>query len=139
MFAVVKGNVSGMRIRRITLADGRLSVIGGSPVVLLGYPTGVDAILARTGASTLQAIVASSKGDSKQVMEELARHQLIKPVVTQRLVLGALAGALTSVAVFFSMPGPDDTVTAHVFLCIVGGYAGADEISILLRAFGRGK
>jgi DNA-binding response OmpR family regulator/S1-C subfamily serine protease len=81
--AVVKGNVSGLRIRRIALADGRHSAIGGSPVVLLGYPTGVDAILARTGASTLQAIAASTKGDPKQVMEELARHQLIKPVVTQ--------------------------------------------------------
>ena len=33
-----------------------------SPVVLLGYPIGVDAILARTGAATLQAIEASSKG-----------------------------------------------------------------------------
>ncbi|HEX4580787.1 MAG TPA: hypothetical protein VH139_01945, partial [Acidobacteriaceae bacterium] len=56
---------------------------GGSPVILLGYPTGVDAILARTGAATLQAIAASSKGDPKQVMEELARHHLIKPIVTQ--------------------------------------------------------
>jgi len=81
--AVVKGNISGLRIRRIALADGRHSAIGGSPVVLLGYPTGVDAILARTGASTLQAIAASTKGDPKQVMEELARHHLITPVVTQ--------------------------------------------------------
>ena len=81
--AVVKGNIAGLRIRRITLADGHSSAVGGSPVVLLGYPTGVDAILARTGASILQDIAASSKGDSKQVMEELARRQLIKPVVTQ--------------------------------------------------------
>jgi S1-C subfamily serine protease len=51
--------------------------------VLLGYPTGLDAILARTGAATLQAIAASSKGDPKQVMEELARHHVIKPTVTQ--------------------------------------------------------
>ena len=57
----------------------------------------------------------------------------------QRLVLGALAGALTSLVAFFSMQGPKDTVTAHVFLCIIGGYAGADGISILLTAFGRGK
>jgi DNA-binding response OmpR family regulator/S1-C subfamily serine protease len=81
--AVVKGNVSGLGIRRIALADGRHSAFGGSPVVLLGYPTGVNAILARTGAATLQAIAASSKGDPKQVMEELARNRLIKPVVTQ--------------------------------------------------------
>jgi serine protease Do len=81
--AVVKGNVSGLGIQRIALADIRHSAVGGSPVVLLGYPTGVDAILARTGAATLQAIAASSKGDPKQVMEELARQHLIKPVATQ--------------------------------------------------------
>lgn len=57
----------------------------------------------------------------------------------QRLGLGALAGALTSLVVFFSVQGPKDTVTVHVFLCIAGGYAGADGISILLKAFGRGK
>ena len=81
--AVVKGNVSGLGIRPIALANGRQSAIGGSPVVLLGYPTGVDAILARTGAAALQAIAASSKGDPKQVMEELARQHLIEPIVTQ--------------------------------------------------------
>jgi hypothetical protein len=43
----------------------------------------MDAILARTGVATLQAITALSKGDPKQVMEELARHHLIKPIVTQ--------------------------------------------------------
>jgi len=81
--AVVKGNVSGLGIRHIVVAEGRNSAVGGGPVVLLGYPTGVNAILARTGAATLQAIAASSKGDPKQVMEELAGRHLIKPVVTQ--------------------------------------------------------
>lgn len=81
--AVVKGNVSGLGIRHIALADGRNSAVGGSPILLLGYPTGVDAILARTGAATLQAIAASSNGDPKTVMEELARRHLIKPVATQ--------------------------------------------------------
>ena len=36
-----------------------------------------------TGAATLQAIATSTQGNPKQVMEELARHHLIKPVVTQ--------------------------------------------------------
>jgi hypothetical protein len=40
--------------------------------MLLGYPTGVDAIQARMSAATLQAIAASSKGDPKQAMKELA-------------------------------------------------------------------
>ena len=81
--AIVKGSVSGLGLKHVALADGRHSAIGGSQVVLLGYPTGVDAILARTSSTTLQAIATSSQGDSKQVMEELARRHLIKPIVTQ--------------------------------------------------------
>jgi serine protease Do len=81
--AVVKGNVSEMGIKRIALADGRGSAVRGGPVVLLGYPTGLDAILARAGAETLQSIATASKGDPKQVIEELARRHLIRPTTTQ--------------------------------------------------------
>ena len=81
--AVVTGSVSGLGLKHLAMADRRGSAVGGGAVVLLGYPTGVEAILARTGAATLQAIAASSQGDSKQVMEELAHRHLIKPVVTQ--------------------------------------------------------
>jgi len=81
--AVLKGNVSGLRIKQIALADGHRSAISGGPVVLLGYPTALDAILARAGAETLRSIAAASKGDPKQVVEELARRHLIRPVTTQ--------------------------------------------------------
>ena len=81
--AVVKGNVSELGIKQITLADGRDSAVSGRPVVLLGYPTALDAILARAGADTLQSIATASKGDPKQVMEELARRHLIRPIATQ--------------------------------------------------------
>lgn len=81
--AVVKGDVGALRIRHIPLASGRDGAVDGGSVLLLGYPTGVDAILARTGASTLQSIAASTKGDPQEVMGELARRHLIKPVATQ--------------------------------------------------------
>jgi DNA-binding response OmpR family regulator/S1-C subfamily serine protease len=81
--AVVKGKFSDLGIKQIALADGRSSAVRGGPVVLLGYPTGLDAILARAGAETLQSIAAVSKGDPKQVIEELARRQLIRPTTTQ--------------------------------------------------------
>jgi DNA-binding response OmpR family regulator len=81
--AVVKGNLSGLGIKQIALADSRRSAVSGGPVVLVGYPTALDAILARAGAETLQSIAAASKGDPKQVMEELARRKLIRPVTTQ--------------------------------------------------------
>ena len=81
--AVVKGNVSELGIKRIALADGHGSAVSGGPVVLLGYPTALDAILARAGAETLQSIATASKGDPKRVIEELARRQLIRPTTTQ--------------------------------------------------------
>jgi CheY-like chemotaxis protein len=81
--AVVKGNVSELGIKQIALADGRRSPSSGGPVVLLGYPTALDAILARAGEETLQSIATASKGDPKQVMEELARRNLIRPITTQ--------------------------------------------------------
>jgi len=81
--AVVKGNVSELGIKQIALADGHRSPVSGGPVVLLGYPTALNAILARAGAETLQSIAIATKGDPKQVMEELARRNLIRPVTTQ--------------------------------------------------------
>jgi DNA-binding response OmpR family regulator/S1-C subfamily serine protease len=81
--AVVRGKFSDPGIKQIALADGRGSAVRGGPVVLLGYPTGLDAILARAGAETLQSIATASKGDPKQVIEELARRRLIRPTTTQ--------------------------------------------------------
>ena len=89
--AVVKGNVSGLGIKNVGLADGRGSAVSGQPVVLLGYPTALDAILARAGAETLQAIATVSKGDPKRVMEELAGRNLIRPITTQGHIGDVLA------------------------------------------------
>jgi len=81
--AVVKGKFSDLGIKQIALADGRGSAVRGGPVVLLGYPTGLDAILARAGEETLHSIATASKGDPKAVIEELARRHLVRPTTTQ--------------------------------------------------------
>lgn len=81
--AVVKGDVSHLRIKPIALAEGRRGAVSGGAVVLLGYPTALDAILARIGAETLKSITTTSNGDLNQVMTELARRNLIRPLATQ--------------------------------------------------------
>jgi serine protease Do len=81
--ALLKGNIPETKIREIAFADGHRPTVSGGPVVLLGYPTGLDAILARTGEETLRSIATSTKGDPKEVMNELARRHLIRPIVTQ--------------------------------------------------------
>jgi serine protease Do len=81
--ALLQGPVLEPKVKETAFADGYHSAVSGGPVVLLGYPTGLDAILARTGEETLQSIASTTKGDPKAVMEELARRHLIRPVVTQ--------------------------------------------------------
>lgn len=79
--AILKGDVSKLGIKHVTLASNAGSA--GEPVVLLGYPTAIDAILARTPEQTLQTIAAASGGDPQKVVEELARRDLIRPITTQ--------------------------------------------------------
>src|SRR5207245_11709179 len=42
-----------------------------------------EAMLAPAGTEMLQSSATASKGDPKQVMEELARRNLIRPITTQ--------------------------------------------------------
>jgi len=81
--ALLKGNISEPKIKEVAFAEGGGSAVSGGPVVLLGYPTGVEAILARGGEETIRSIATATKGEPKAVVEELARRHLIRPVVTQ--------------------------------------------------------
>jgi DNA-binding response OmpR family regulator len=94
--AVVRGDVSGLNLNTVSLADGQDAAVSGAPVVLLGYPTAIEAILARAGAETIQSIATASKGDPSQVMEELARRKLIRPITTQ----GHIGDVLTDKIVY---------------------------------------
>lgn len=62
-------------------ARGEASVTG-EPVVLMGYPTGVEGILARANSDVVQKI-ASGAQDASQVMSRIASQQLIRPTTTQ--------------------------------------------------------
>ncbi|MGA8368128.1 MAG: trypsin-like peptidase domain-containing protein [Candidatus Acidiferrales bacterium] len=57
--------------------------VSGEPVVSMGYETGLAGILARTDENTAQQIMTSNSGDVSQVLTELARRDLIRPIITQ--------------------------------------------------------
>jgi len=59
------------------------AAISGSPVVLIGYPTGVEGILARIDEPTLKRIVQTVGNNTEGLVQELARRKLIRPLVTQ--------------------------------------------------------
>jgi len=81
--AVVAGNTSGLKLKLLTMDVSPKAAVSGQPVVLIGYPTGVDAILARTNDDALRSIAANTNGDANSLMNELAHRNLIRPVNTQ--------------------------------------------------------
>ena len=80
--AVVAGNISGLKLKLLSMDDSPKGAVSGQPVVLIGYPTGIDAILARTSEDAMQSIAANAS-DPSSLMTELARRNLIRPTNTQ--------------------------------------------------------
>ena len=56
--------------------------VTGEPVVLMGYPTGVEGILARANSDVLSKITNGGT-DVGQIMSRIASQQLIRPTTTQ--------------------------------------------------------
>jgi serine protease Do len=59
------------------------AAISGTPVVLIGYPTGVEGILARIDEPTLKKIAQAVGNSTEGLVQELGRRKLIRPLVTQ--------------------------------------------------------
>jgi len=66
----------------IPLAQELVSPRPGANVMLLGFPTGVNLLLARADEATRTAIIATAGDDVVRLAGELARHQLIQPFLS---------------------------------------------------------
>ena len=66
----------------LELDDRSEASVTGNPVVLIGYPTGVEGILARAGTDDVKRI-ADGTQDVSQMMSRIASLQLIRPTTTQ--------------------------------------------------------
>jgi S1-C subfamily serine protease/CheY-like chemotaxis protein len=66
----------------LELDDRSEASVSGDPVVLIGYPTGIEGILARAGTDVAQKI-ADSTQNVNQMVSQLAAQKLIRPTTTQ--------------------------------------------------------
>ncbi len=67
---------------RLELDDRSTASVAGDPVVLIGYPTGIDGILARAGDDTTEKVTENAH-QITQVVSRLAAQRLIRPTTTQ--------------------------------------------------------
>ncbi len=66
----------------LELDERSAASVSGEPVVLIGYPTGIEGILARAGADVAQKI-ADGTQNVNQMVSQLAAQKLIRPTTTQ--------------------------------------------------------
>jgi len=79
----------------LELDDRKQASVSGDPVVLIGYPTGIDGILARAGSDTTQELVKNAH-EVSQIVSQLAAQHLIRPTTTQ----GHIGDVLTDKIVY---------------------------------------
>jgi S1-C subfamily serine protease/DNA-binding NarL/FixJ family response regulator len=66
----------------LDLDDHSDASVAGESVVLIGYPTGIEGILARAGPEAAQQIAGTSS-NVPQIVSRLAQQNLIRPTTTQ--------------------------------------------------------
>jgi S1-C subfamily serine protease/DNA-binding NarL/FixJ family response regulator len=70
------------QVTLLDLDDHSDASVAGESVVLIGYPTGIEGILARAGPEAAQQIAGSSS-NVPQIVSRLAQQNLIRPTTTQ--------------------------------------------------------
>ena len=94
--ASMRVDLQGLKRAVLSLDTGKGGAATGAPIVVMGYATGLAAILARTDEDTAEQILNRSGNNVSQVLDELARRNLIRPLITQ----GHIGDVLTDKIVF---------------------------------------
>lgn len=81
--ALLQVELGGRRIPVLPLDRTRTGAVPGQPVVLVGYPTGIEALLAKVESGTVKDILAAQGTSPDKVTEALAERDLIRPSTTQ--------------------------------------------------------
>jgi serine protease Do len=81
--ALVRLALRGRKIPVLPLDRSGRPAVAGSPVVVLGFPAGLEAILAKAEASKVNDIVDASGMNPLRMADGLAAERLIRPSATQ--------------------------------------------------------
>jgi S1-C subfamily serine protease len=108
--ALLRVALGGRRIPVLPLEKQKARAVAGQPVVVVGYPTGLEAILAKAESGVVKAILESHGTDSAQVTDALSRRGLIRPSTTQGHI-----GDITPSDIVFDAPSAQGGSGGPVF------------------------
>lgn len=81
--AAMRVDMQDLKRSPLSIDSRKNATTAGDAIVLMGYATGLAAILARTDDKTAQQILTQSGGDVSEVLDALAQRNLIHPLITQ--------------------------------------------------------
>jgi S1-C subfamily serine protease len=81
--ALMKVDLRGRKIPVLPLDRSPTGSVAGQPVVVVGYPAGLEAILAKAENGVVKQILESHGTNSERVTEALSLRGLIRPSTTQ--------------------------------------------------------
>lgn len=83
---LVRGDLQGARVPVLTLDRSGRGLVPGRPALLMGYPTGLEALMARADPASVQRLMAENIPDEYALADRIAALGLIRPSITQGLL-----------------------------------------------------
>jgi S1-C subfamily serine protease len=84
--ALLRFDPRGARLPVLELDRAGRAAVAGRAVLLLGYPAGIEALVARADPKTVQEMVAAGPQDLNALADALARRNLIRPITTRGVI-----------------------------------------------------
>lgn len=97
--AVLKVDLRGKRVPVLPLERSREGTVAGQPVVVVGYPAGLEALLAKTDTQVVKSILEKHGTSPEKVTDALGERNLIRPSTTQGHI-----GDVTGTDIVFDAP-----------------------------------
>lgn len=81
--AILRVDLRGRTVPVLPLDRSGRAAVAGQPMMVMGYPTGLEAILAKAESNVVKEILETQGPSSERVTEALSRQGLIRPTTTQ--------------------------------------------------------
>jgi S1-C subfamily serine protease len=108
--SLLRASIRSGTIPVLPLEQESKRTLPGQPVVVVGYPTGLEAILAKAESGVVRRILESHGTDSERVTLALSRQGLIRPSTTQGHI-----GDITRTDIVFDAPSAQGGSGGPVF------------------------
>jgi S1-C subfamily serine protease/pSer/pThr/pTyr-binding forkhead associated (FHA) protein len=80
---LLRCDLRGLRLPALPLDRSGRGAVAGQPVVLVGFPAGIEALLAKADAGVARAVLESAGMSTGRIAEALAERGLVRPSTTQ--------------------------------------------------------